>query len=277
MRGVLLLVLWSKAAGWGGRWELVWWKTHMGTRPAPTKTRKQQATKMQHELCPATRHTLQPHSLGLQRVSTFTCSSSRTLTRVRVLQSHFSRVWADQSAEEKPESTAMPRSLVSLIAVPPQHQPPTPLKDPDPEHYQHVGWICAYPCAWRLAVFLCDCTKTDEPRENEPGAIAVMYIIPGRCGWRESSFLCSSADVSSHSSVRAPFIKTSLLWLHQELPRRNDKWAPQWAPLMNQMERSSWASPAMSTETWNYIFNRVWMHTLCVCARSYMCMSSVWL
>lgn len=252
MRGVLLLVLWSKAVGWGGRWELVWWKTHMVTRPAPTKTRKQQATKMQHKLCAQplyfTHCTPQPHSLGLRkRKQIYLLQLSRTLTRVRILQSHFCSVWADQSPEEKPERTAMPPSLVSLIAVPPQHQSPTPLKDPDPKRYQHVEWICAYPCAWRLAVFLCDCTKKDEPRENEPGAIAVMYITPGRYGWRESTFLCSSAVVSSHSSVRAPFIKTSLLWLHQELPRCNDKWALQWAPLMNQMERSSWASTVMST------------------------------
>lgn len=58
-------------------------------------------------------------------------------------------------------------------------------------------------------------------------------------GWGESSFLCSPVVVSSHPSVRAPFIKTSLLWLHQELPWFNEKWAIQRAPLMNPRETIS--------------------------------------
>lgn len=51
-------------------------------------------------------------------------------------------------------------------------------------------------------------TQEDETWESEAKAFAVMYIVPGHLGEERA---LSSVVVSSHSSVRAPFIKTSLL------------------------------------------------------------------
>lgn len=144
------------------------------------------------------------------------------------VQKPFSTVWADQSSEGKPERTEMLPSPVSLMTVALQHQSPSQLKDQDSKHFKDIGWICAY-VRW-LFCFCVTVRRKMRHARASPGHRCDVYRE-----WEERASFCFSAVIGSHSSVRAPFIKTSLLWLHLELPWCNDKWLLQRAPFNESM------------------------------------------
>lgn len=186
---ILLLVLWSRAVGWGGgRWELFWWKTHMGIRPAPTETQRQErqhATKLWHTANCETvlsfpagnvllhtpphsallNHTARLHNVILVGIllemiiwiNKFTCSNTHLsyLNKFSWSQKPPSSVWVNQGQREETredwDAVLAGFSYHCLTSTPVA----TTAERPGPQTLQGYRMnlcACAYPCAGCLSV-----------------------------------------------------------------------------------------------------------------------------
>lgn len=126
--------------------------------------------------------------------------------------------------------------------------------------------------------FLCTAERWDMGERAR--AITVIDIIPGQCEWGESAL--SSVIVSSHSSVRAPFIK-NISFMIASGTQCNEKWAWQRAPLMKQRETFSHGAllvglgypghSARLCEIWFCIFPAVLLYIILMCLFNWVCLS----